>query len=78
MRINYAWHALQQMRRRGITRDDVRECLESHPSKIETRKKTQYSQVVRGRMLKVGVAPDKDAADEKFVTTAMWEGDEDG
>lgn len=65
------------MARRGITQNDVRECLEGYPSKIQTRKKTQYRQVVRGRALKVGVAPDKDTADHKHVTTAMWEGDDD-
>jgi len=76
MRIRYARHADQQMARRGITRDDVRECLESHPSKIQTRKKTQYSGTVGGRVLKVGVAPQVDTADEKLVTTAMWQGDD--
>ncbi len=77
MQIRYAWHADQQMARRGITRDDVRQCLENHPSKIQTRRKTQYSGVVRGRVLKIGVSPQVDTEGEKFVTTAMWQGDDE-
>ncbi len=76
MPIRYAQHALRQMQRRGITRDDVAECLENHVSRYETRQKREYKGPVRGRMLKVGVAPDVDTDAEKLVTTAMWEGDD--
>ena len=65
------------MRQRGVTEPDVTECLRNYVSRIATSAKTQYKGPVRGRVLKVGVAPDVDTDDEKLVTTVMWE-DEDG
>jgi hypothetical protein len=66
------------MRQRWITHADVVACLGSPVvSKIETSRKVQYKALVRGRMLKVGVAPDRDTDADRLVTTVMWE-DEDG
>lgn len=77
MHVRYAQHARRRMKQRGITEQDVTECLQDYVSRIETSLKTEYKGKVRGKMLKVGVAPDIDTSSEKFVTTAMWEGDGD-
>jgi hypothetical protein len=77
MRITYAWHATRQMAERVITKADVSQCLAQWDSRYETRVKTQYKGVVGGRVLKVGVAPDRDTDEAKHVTTAMWEDEDD-
>ncbi len=77
MHIRYAQHARTRMRQRGISPQDVTECLQNSMSRFETSKKTQYRALVNGRILKVGVAPDVDTATEKLVTTVMWEGEDD-
>lgn len=66
------------MRQRKITESDVEACLRDPiRMRFATGRKVQYKALVRGRMLKVGVAPDRDTDADGLVTTVMWE-DEDG
>lgn len=78
MALHYARHARDRMRQRKVTDADVEACL-SDPTRMRfaTSRKVQYKALVRGRMLKVGVAPDRDTDAARLVTTVMWE-DEDG
>ncbi len=73
MRIEYSGHARKRMFARGITEEDVRQCLNEHVQRVQTAKKNQYKGNVGGRVLKVWVAPDRDTDLEKFIITLAWE-----
>jgi hypothetical protein len=77
MRISYSRHARFRMVGRGVSEDDVRQCLTEHVQRLQTAKQNQYKGDVGGRMLKVWVAPDRDTDLERFVVSVAWEDDDD-
>jgi hypothetical protein len=77
MHITYSRHARDRMIKRGVTEEDVRQCLNEHVQRVQTAKMNQYKGNVGGRMLKVWVAPDQDTDLEKFIVTVAWEDDSD-
>lgn len=77
MRISYSRHARDRMIERGITDNDVQQCLNGYVQRTQTGRQNQYKADVGGRMLKVWVAPDRDNDVEKFIVSAAWEDDSD-
>lgn len=59
MRIRYSRHARDRMIERGVTEENVRQCLNEHVQRVQTVRQNQYKGDVGGRMLKVWVAPDQ-------------------
>jgi len=74
MRIEYSRHARRRMMERGITDNDVRQCLNEHVQRMQSARQNQYKGVVGGKMLKIWVAPDRDTDVEKFIVSVAWEG----
>ena len=69
MRIRHSRHARDRMIERGVTEEDVRQCLNEHVQRVQTGRKSQYKGDVSGRMLKVWVAPDRDTDLERFIVS---------
>jgi Domain of unknown function (DUF4258) len=42
MRIRYSRHARDQMIERGVTEEDVRQCLNEHVQRVQTARQSQY------------------------------------
>ena len=77
MRIRYSRHARDRMIERGVTDNDVQQCLKGYVQRTQTARQNQYKGDVGGRMLKVWVAPDRDTDVEKFIVSVAWEDDSD-
>ncbi len=73
MRIRYSRHARDRMIERGVTDNDVQQCLDEYVQRTQTARQNQYKGNVGGRMLKVWVAPDRDTDGEKFIVSVAWE-----
>ena len=60
------------MIKRGVTEQNVRQCLNEHVQRVQTAQQNQYKGHVGGRMLTVWVAPDRDTDLEKFIVSVAW------
>lgn len=60
---------------RGVTDNDVQQCLNGYVQRTQTARQNQYKGDLGRRMLKVWVAPDQDTDVEKFIVSVAWEDD---